>query len=100
MMEVVHYHSLSQARLALERIGERFWQCGLELHSDKTRIVYCKDVNRQGDFPCVQFTFLSYRFRPRKAVDKYGRMHVNFARQLAVMPSRQCDKLYGAGTFS
>jgi RNA-directed DNA polymerase len=31
------------------------------------------------DYPCVQFTFLAYTFRPRKAVDKYGRVYVNFA---------------------
>jgi RNA-directed DNA polymerase len=76
---VIHCRSLAQARLALERIGERFRQCGLELHPGKTRIVYCKDVNRQGEFPSVQFTFLGYSFRPRKAVDKYGRVYVNFA---------------------
>jgi RNA-directed DNA polymerase len=27
----------------------------------------------------VAFTFLGYTFRPRKAVDKYGRVYVNFA---------------------
>lgn len=76
---VVHCRSFAQAQLALRRIGERFRQCGLELHPDKTRIVYCKDINRRGDFPCVQFTFLGYTFRPRKAVDKYGRVYVNFS---------------------
>lgn len=76
---VVHCRSHAQAKFALARIGERFRQCGLELHPDKTRIVYCKDINRQGDFPCVQFTFLGYTFRPRKTVDKYARVYVNFA---------------------
>lgn len=75
---VVHCRSLAQARYTLQKIGERFRQCGLELHPEKTRIVYCKDINRQGDFPHVQFTFLGYTFRPRKAVDKYGRIYVNF----------------------
>ena len=27
----------------------------------------------------IQFTFLGYTFRPRKAVDKYGRIYVNFS---------------------
>ena len=72
---VMHCRSLAQAKFALEKVGERFRQCGLELHPDKTRIVYCKDINRQGDFQCVQFTFLGYTFRPRKAVDKYGRVY-------------------------
>lgn len=62
-----------------DRVGERFRQCGLELHPEKTKIVYCNDINRQGDVPCVQFTFLGDTFRPRKAVDQYGRVSVNFA---------------------
>lgn len=76
---VVHCRSLAQAQFALRKMSERFQQCGLELHPEKTRIVYCKDINRQEDFPHVQFTFLGYSFRPRKAVDKYGRVYVNFA---------------------
>lgn len=76
---VVHCKSLSQAQFALRKIGERFKQCGLELHPDKTRIVYCQDINRQETYPCVQFTFLGYTFRPRKAVDKYQRVYVNFS---------------------
>ncbi|MCX9158638.1 group II intron reverse transcriptase/maturase, partial [Niveibacterium sp. 24ML] len=76
---VVHCKSLAQARLALRRIGERFRACGLELHPGKTRIVYCQDVNRREAHPDVQFTFLGYTFRPRKAVDKYQRVYVNFA---------------------
>jgi RNA-directed DNA polymerase len=76
---VIHCRSLAQARFILARIDERFRQCGLELHPEKTRIVYCKDTKRRGNFPCVQFTFLGYTFRPRKAVSKYGRVFVNFS---------------------
>lgn len=76
---VVHCKSLAQAKLALDRIGERFRECGLELHPGKTKIVYCQDVNRREAHPDVQFTFLGYTFRPRKAVDKYQRVYVNFA---------------------
>lgn len=76
---VLHCKSLKQAQFVLRKIGERFRACGLELHPEKTRIVYCQDVNRQEAYPCVQFTFLGYTFRPRKAVDKYGRVYVNFS---------------------
>nr|WP_239511588.1 reverse transcriptase domain-containing protein [Burkholderia sp. JP2-270] len=76
---VVHCKSLAQAKLALDRIGKRLRECGLELHPSKTRIVYCRDVNRREPHPDVQFTFLGYTFRPRKAVDKYQRVYVNFA---------------------
>ena len=63
----------------LDCIRERFRACKLELHPGKTRIVYCKDINRTGDHPDIQFTFLGYAFRPRKALDKYGRIYVNFS---------------------
>jgi RNA-directed DNA polymerase len=76
---VIHCKSLAQARLVLDRIGERFRECGLELHPDKTKIVYCQDINRQAVYPDVQFTFLGYTFRPRKAEDKYQRIYVNFS---------------------
>lgn len=75
---VIHCKSKAQAGFVLRRIDERFRQCGLELHPGKTRIVYCKDINRTETHPDVQFTFLGYTFRPRKSVDKYGRVYVNF----------------------
>ena len=39
-------------------------ECRLELHPAKTKIVYCKDRNRTGAYPNVQFDFLGYCFRP------------------------------------
>jgi RNA-directed DNA polymerase len=76
---VIHCKSEVQARLVLRKLEARLRACGLELHPEKTRIVYCHDVNRQGTYPTIQFTFLGYTFRPRKAVDKYGRVYVNFS---------------------
>lgn len=76
---VIHCKSEAQARLVLRKLGDRLRVCGLELHPEKTRIVYCQDVNRQDAYPTIHFTFLGYTFRPRKAVDKYGRVYVNFS---------------------
>lgn len=76
---VLHCKSRRQAEYVLARIRERFCACKLELHPGKTRIVYCKDINRLGEHPDIQFTFLGYTFRPRKAVDKYGRVYANFS---------------------
>lgn len=76
---VMHCKSRKQAEYVLKVLGERFRDCGLELHPDKTRIVYCKDVNRQEDYPNIAFTFLGYTFRPRRAKDKYGRVYLNFS---------------------
>ena len=76
---VLHCKSKVQAEVVMEKIRARFHQCGLELHPEKTQIIYCRDVNRKGDHPVQSFTFLGYAFRPRKSVDKYGRVYVNFA---------------------
>lgn len=75
---VVHCRSEEEAKLVLKRLGQRLRECGLELHPDKTRIVYCADENRQQSYPVIQFTFLGYTFRPRRAADKHGRIYVNF----------------------
>jgi RNA-directed DNA polymerase len=64
---VVHCVSEQQARQVRDAIAGRLAQAGLELHPDKTRIVYCKDANRTGSHEQVQFTFLGYTFRPRGA---------------------------------
>ena len=76
---VIHCKSEAQAQLVLDKLGKRLQACGLALHPDKTRIVYCQDINRREAHPTIQFTFLGYTFRPRKAVDRYGRVYVNFS---------------------
>ena len=111
---VIHCQSEAQAPLVLRKLGERLGQCGLELHREKARIVYCQVVDlfgfdfppfaankafamrsgqahliprclqrgflfRKAEYPVVQFTFLGYTFRPRKAVDKVGRVYENFS---------------------
>jgi len=38
------------------------------MHPTKTRIVYCKDDNRKGQYPKVKFDFLGYCFRPRQVM--------------------------------
>ena len=47
---VVHCRSEHQARQVRDAIAARLAQVGLELHPDKTRIVYCKDADRVGSF--------------------------------------------------
>lgn len=75
---VVHCKSEVQGQMVVQKLTERLRECKLEIHPDKTKIVYCHDVNRSGTYPAVSFTFLGYTFRPRKAVDKYERVYVNF----------------------
>jgi hypothetical protein len=51
---------------------------GLELNSDKTRIVYCKDSNRKGSHEHERFVFLGYGARPRKARNNKGELSTSF----------------------
>jgi group II intron reverse transcriptase/maturase len=75
---IVHCGSERQARAVLEAIRGRFEQCGLELHPVKTRIVYCKDADRPGEFEHVKFDFLGYTFQPRRAKNRWGKFFVSF----------------------
>ncbi len=75
---VIHCKSEVQAQLALRKLRRRLKECGLELHPQKTSIVYCADVNRTEKHPNVQFTFLGYTFRPRRCLNKHGRLYPNF----------------------
>jgi hypothetical protein len=53
-----------------DAVARRLVKVGLELHPDKTRIVYCKDSRRRGTYEEISFTFCGYTFRPRKAANK------------------------------
>jgi RNA-directed DNA polymerase len=75
---LVHCRSLKQAQYLQQRIAQRLEECGLELHPQKTKVVYCRDVHRQQEYENIQFDFLGYTFRPRRSKDRYGRIFVNF----------------------
>ena len=63
---ICHCKSAEEARALWSAIADRFAVCKLVLHPQKTKIVYCKDVNRRGDFPDIHFDFLGFQFRARK----------------------------------
>ena len=67
---IVHCRSQSHAEQTLKAIRERMKEVGLELHPKKTKIVYCRDYRRRGDYPEVKFDFLGYSFQPRDTVSK------------------------------
>lgn len=60
-------------------LDARFAQCELQMHPDKTKIVYCKDRDRTKKYPVTQFDFLGYTFRPRMAKNsKRNTLFVSF----------------------
>lgn len=75
---VIHCASEEQARQVRDGLARRLAQVGLELHPDKTRIVYCLDADRRDDHEVTAFTFLGYTFRPRLAKNRWGKHFVNF----------------------
>jgi RNA-directed DNA polymerase len=75
---IVHAKSKAQAEQLLEAIRKRLAECGLELHPEKTKIVYCQDSDRKGQHEHIQFDFLGYTFRPRRAKNYRGKFFVSF----------------------
>ena len=88
---VVHCGSENQARHVRDAIAARLAEVGLEVHPDKTRIVYCKDDDRRDTHEVTSFTFLGYEFRPRLARNKRGTYFVSFLPAV----SRQAMKAMG-----
>ena len=65
---IIHCRSMSEAVKLKAAISDRLKGCGLELHPEKTQIVYCKDSNRrQRGTEKMSFDFASYTFKPRLA---------------------------------
>jgi len=75
---VVRCCSQKQAEAVMHSIALRLEACGLTMHPEKSKIVYCKDSGRTGCCPHVQFTFLGFTFRPRDARNKQDRIFTSF----------------------
>lgn len=76
---LAHCSSRKQAEKILEAIKNRLKECGLDLHPEKTKIVYCKDADRKCSYEHESFDFLGYTFRPRLSMNKWGKAFVNFS---------------------
>lgn len=75
---LVHCKTEQQANLMCDAIEKRLAQCKLEVHPEKTQIVYCKDDNRRKKYSKESFDFLGYTFRPRRAKNQHGKFFVSF----------------------
>jgi len=69
---VVHCDTEAQARSLWASLAERLGSLGLELHPEKTKVVYCQDANRRRDAEHTSFDFLGYTFRARLASSRRG----------------------------
>ncbi len=76
---IVHCSTEREAQEVWSAIAVRLRECRLELHPEKTKVVYCKDEDRRGNYPSEKFDFLGYTFRPRRSKNRYGKYFINFS---------------------
>ena len=76
---IVHCRSERQARWMRGNIERRLAEFKLELHPEKTKVVYCKDDDRRRAYPNEKFDFLGYTFRPRRSRNRKGKFFINFS---------------------
>jgi RNA-directed DNA polymerase len=76
---IIHCKTPEQSRYILNQVTQRFTQCKLRVHPQKTKIVYCKDSNRnRRSHPEISFRFLGYTFMPRECKSKNGALFYSF----------------------
>ena len=76
---IAHCRTEKEAQEMRKTIAARLQSCGLELHPEKTKIVYCKDDSRKKTYPNEKFDFLGYTFRPRSSMNRKGKFFINFS---------------------
>ena len=65
---VIHTRSIEQSNFILDKLKARLAEYSLEIHPDKTKIVYCYRTARffkEGKEIPVSFDFLGFTFKPR-----------------------------------
>ena len=91
---VVHCETQAQAEQMKKEIGARLQACGLELHSEKTKIVYCRDGNRKWIHQHTSFDFLGFTFRGRLAKSRKGIYFNSFSPALSNKAAKRiCEQM-------
>lgn len=70
---IVHCNGKAEAEHLLASIQERLQSFELELHPEKTKLVYCKNYLRKEQHEHNSFTFLGYSFQPRSKPNTFGK---------------------------
>ncbi len=77
--DIVCHCKTEQEAIALQStLNKRFSECGLTLHPEKTKIVYCKSWINKAEYERVSFDFLGFTFRPRLVKTRKGPYRVCF----------------------
>lgn len=75
---VIHCQTKAEAEALLERLKARLGECKLEVHPEKTRIVYCRSEKNKERHEHETFDFLGYTFRCRRVQSKDGAIFSGF----------------------
>jgi group II intron reverse transcriptase/maturase len=75
---LIHCVSRKQAEYVLDMLKKRMQHCGLEIHPDKSKIVYCQKNNEKLSGERTSFIFLGYCFQPRLVKSKTGCYFMGF----------------------
>ena len=75
---VIHCRSKEEAERLLEKLRTRMQDCKLEIHPEKTRIVYCRSDKYHGRHEHESFDFLGYTFRRRWVKSRQGNFFNGF----------------------
>ena len=76
---ITHCRTETEAQEVRAAIAARMEECRLELHPEKTKVVYCKDDDRRRRYPNEKFDFLGYGFQPRRSKNRFGKYFINFS---------------------
>ncbi|MHB9141414.1 MAG: group II intron reverse transcriptase/maturase [Paludibacter sp.] len=92
---ILHCRNQIEAEQTLKALDERMKACGLELHPEKTKLVYCRDYCRQDTYETVKFDFLGYSFQPRSTKSKQtGKLFLGFDCAISISSKKRiADKL-------
>jgi len=92
---ILHCKTKAHADRTLKAVKERMADCGLQLHPEKTKLVYCRDHRRKGKHPEVKFDFLGYSFQPRTAkARKTGKLFLGYDCAISISSRKRiADKL-------
>jgi group II intron reverse transcriptase/maturase len=78
---IIHVGNEPKARHLLKSLKARFERCKLELHPEKTKLVYCnrKGRRKRKEAEERQFDFLGFTFRSRRVKTKDGALIFGFS---------------------
>lgn len=62
----------------MDKVTNRMKECNLEIHPDKSKIIYCRSENFNERYENESFDFLGYTFRSRCCKDREGQYFTGF----------------------